>query len=141
MCPRDQFSIKYLLKNLYYYFIRNPSFSSDFPYLFYNGNGESILFTSPFYFFVISRKKNLGCRDYFLWITLLIIFGFLLFFASQGGRQFGTRYIIDVLPIIFLLLIFKLIKKQKLNLCFTFTVFASAIFHLLGVFQIRDIGY
>jgi hypothetical protein len=139
MYPRPQFSLDYLLKNVRHYFMKPPSLSSDFPFLVYNLRGDSLLFTSPFYFFAIPIRKPATAIVYCLGLTLVIIFGFLLVYASPGGNQFGSRYIIDVLPLIFLLLVFRF-DDRNLSPLFVCSVVVSAAFHLLGVIQIREIG-
>lgn len=140
MYPRAQFSLNYLAKNLYYYFARNPSLSLEFPFLFYDVNGDALWFTSPFYFTILKRDRQKRTITYFLLGTLLIVFGLLLVFASRGGTQFGTRYIIDVLPLVFLLLAFRFNGSGR-HPVLIFLIMISVVFHLMGVIQIRDISY
>lgn len=123
-------SLTHVPTNLYVLLLKAPDpvvepyggFVLKFPYLRADAWGMGILFTSPFFIFLINLKKS----KYFfplLITTVLLALPSLVYFGI-GYSQFGYRYSLDFLPFLFLLLLTSL--NQKL-------LFRHKLFIVVGV--------
>lgn len=105
------FNIRYLPHNFFYTFLNPLALQPYFPYIDPNPEGNSIFFTSPLFFILltplfkkvkIKRKTSIFLRV-LLGSVLLTIFPVLLNFGS-GWFQFGSRYLLEVVPLAIILL-------------------------------------
>lgn len=101
----------YIKRNFYYMFIHLPTFSNKSPFLSFDPEGNSILFTSPLFLtlvLLIKRKYWQNMQSILFNLSTLIgiflIILFLLNFWGTGWVQFGYRYLLDATPLLILLL-------------------------------------
>jgi|SRR3989344_50610 len=132
------FSLAHLPGNLYYFLLAAPtpvfrdklSHVLALPYIFNNPWGVGIIFTSPYliYLFFINYKEQLLK---ILLITSGVIAIPIFLYYGIGFRQFGYRYSLDFLPLLFLILIkgYK-DKHNKLSLSFKTAIITSSIFNM-----------
>ena len=121
-------SLNYVLHNIYYYFLNPIRFSLTSRPVVIDVEGNSVFLVYPALLLLpgmlIKRPEGRRRRLFLLIaggvIGLSVVF-LLLYFAT-GWVQFGNRYFFDIVPLLFLLLIFILnyIPKslQLLLLCF-----------------------
>jgi hypothetical protein len=106
-------SLSYTWHNIYYYFLNIIHFTPDKRPVVIDTEGNSIFSVYPallllpllFYNRKYQNKKIL----YFLGISTVMIvisISFLMLYFATGWVQFGNRYFFDLIPILFLLLIF-----------------------------------
>lgn len=100
-----QFSLKYIPEHLKVLFTEFPFWENgylSFPlfngFAFYIANPIFIIFLIRFI-----RKPKRQALDWTLLVFLILQFFFTLCHKTLGGWQFGTRYLIDLLPTIFFL--------------------------------------
>ncbi|OGM57926.1 hypothetical protein A2955_00135 [Candidatus Woesebacteria bacterium RIFCSPLOWO2_01_FULL_37_19] len=135
------FSIRYFLGNLYAYFFKglDVSFLKDrfillgglklkIPYFKAAESGTSFFIVSPIflYLFSVNLKEKLVRLSLF---TTMIILIYLLCFYYSGGVQIGPRYLLDLLPFAFLLLLQSFKKKEIPNFA-KILIILSALFNL-----------
>ena len=132
------FSLTHLPGNLYYFLLSSPlpvfkdglSHVLTFPFIEANPWGMSVFVTSPIFVYLFLFKYKDKFSRLLLLTTLLIALPIFLYYGI-GFRQFGYRYSLDFLPLLFILLIRSyreqsrcLSKKLKLLIVF------SAFFNL-----------
>lgn len=106
------FSLKHLPGNLYYFLLGFPlpvfrdslSHVLKFPFIRTNPWGMSIFITSPYFIYLFLLKYKDVLSKTLLLSIFLISLPSLLFF-SLGYRQFGYRYSLDFLPLLFFMFI------------------------------------
>ena len=134
------FSIKYLATNFYYYFIKTVDpilmdFSSGlkYPYLLkapfirVGYPGVSFFVTSPIFLYIF--KNNF--KQKFIRLLLLPIVTITLIYLSfywPGWVQIGPRYLLDVLPFIFIILLYSF-EGRKLNPTQKIIIYISSLFN------------
>jgi hypothetical protein len=107
-------SVQYMPRNFYYCFINVIRFSFDELPFFVDHNGNSIfsvypaLLLFPALLFAMRKEVEKKKRSFFLCAGGVICLGvlLLLLYFATGWNQFGYRYFFDVIPLVFLLLIF-----------------------------------
>jgi hypothetical protein len=107
------FRLENIPTNFYWYFLAPPrpiledeTYHLKFPYLTAHGWGMSFFFMSPIFIRIfLGIKKKMAKKDRFIWITSLITLLFLLSWYSAGFFQVGPRYMLDFLPLWFILLL------------------------------------
>lgn len=131
-------SIKHLPGNLYYFLLSTPlpvfkdnvSHVLEFPFIKATPWGMSIFVTSPYLFYLFF----LNYKDKFSKIILLTVFIIALpifLYYGIGFAQYGYRYSLDFLPLLYLLLIRNYIKKYRfLTTKFKILIIISAIANL-----------
>ncbi len=80
----------------------NVEFVLKFPYLKADGFGMGILFTSPLFIYLILAKKESYTTSAAVAIIILAIPS--LLYWGIGASQYGYRYSLDFLPLLFLIL-------------------------------------
>ena len=111
------FNIVHIPSNLYNYILRSPepvyepnTYRIIFPYIYGSFGGTSFLLTSSLFvtifFGIITNKRNIH-----LWVSSIVILLSLLTYAYTGASQYGTRYMLDLLPIWYIILL----EKYKHN--------------------------
>lgn len=131
------FNPAYVTKNLHYMLANIPSMSNNFPYLTFNKEGNSILFTSPLFLIILNiiKKKhwqsiNAKLINISIIICSLSTIIFLLNYFSTGWVQFGYRYLLDIIPGLLIILAI-VINDVPMNLtAILFTL--SIIINILG---------
>ena len=104
-------SVRYFSENIYYYFINTVKFSNMKLIIDVAGNSIFSVYPALWLLPVLFCKRTYADkkRMSFLMIAGVVIglnFLFLMFYAGTGGIDFGCRYFFDVIPLIFLLLMF-----------------------------------
>jgi len=115
------FNLIHLPGNLYYFLLSSPtpvfkdglSHVLTYPYIKANPWGVSIFFTSPYFLYLFLLKyKNRLLK--LMWVTALIIALPILLYYGVGYRQFGYRYSLDFLPLLFLILLIGYRRKYRI---------------------------
>jgi len=97
------FHPRYLEQNLQSAFLRLPILKLHPLSLTFDGHGMSIFLTTPLLVFLAwPRRKPRLHRA--LWVTCLVVALPAFFYQNDGYFQFGYRFSLDYLPILFLLL-------------------------------------
>lgn len=127
------FNPQYFFTNLYYYFIKTPepllweNYLLVPPYLAASPLGLSFFIVSPIFIKMFWADLN-DQMVKFCWLTSLIILFILLIYYNSGFWQFGPRYILDLLPFWFLILL-QGFKDFKLNFSHWLIITLSAFFN------------
>ena len=99
------FSIYYIPGQAWEMLMKPWYMIESFPYLVPDGYGSSILFSSPFLFFL----ARFGAQDrglkYASWLAIFVLTLLLWTHGNSGGWQFGYRYWMVCLPWIFVILL------------------------------------
>lgn len=101
---------KFIPRNLYYMFLNFPRLNSDFPYLQFDYWGNSIFSTSPlFLILIIILKKKYWQKPLLLFngstiLSIIATISLLLVYFNTGYLQFGSRYLMDIVPLLLILL-------------------------------------
>ena len=94
------FSLRHVLHNLYYLFLRGFDHVSRFPFFAPDSFGHSILLTTPAVLIAVSA----GIRSrtvVVLWsATILIAIPLLLYYGGGGFTTYGYRYALDLMPFV-----------------------------------------
>ena len=106
------FSVRHLPCNLYHFFLAPPtpvrqdevSTMLRPPYLTANPWGMSVFITSPIFLYLFGLKYS-DKTSRLIWLTTLIVAMPIMLYFGVGFRQFGYRYALDFLPLVFFLLI------------------------------------
>ena len=114
------FSPSHVPGNLYYLFVASalPVFRDgtssvlQFPFLRANDWGMSIFVTSPMFLSLFLLDYGDRCSKLIL-TTVVIISTPILFYYGVGWKQFGFRYSLDFLPLLFFLLMRNYHQKYK----------------------------
>ncbi len=126
-----EFSVNYIPYNSYYYFLNLPFLSSNTRHIF-DPEGLSIFAIYPalialiFFFKLKKIDKNTKVFLLFAGVTIFTTALLILMYFGTGWTQFGSRYFFDVIPLLFLLLLFVINKVPKL-LLFLITFYGTLI--------------
>lgn len=133
------FNLAYLPRNFYYMFLNFPSITSAFPFIRFDLMGNSLFFTSPLFVVLalIVKKRywqtqTLALFNTAISLSVLSTLLFLLLFWGTGYTQFGSRYLLDIIP----LLIF-LVAQISINIpgsLFLTLISLSIIINTFGTF-------
>jgi hypothetical protein len=106
-------SIQYVLRNMYYCFFSTVHFSSAHQLIFFNPDGNSVFLVYPALLLVpvllCNRRYRNSKRCLFLTTAgsvIVLNLALVMCYFATGWTQFGYRYFFDVIPLLFLLLIF-----------------------------------
>ena len=92
------FSARYAWRNLIFYTTTLPEFLPEYPFMKFHSGGQTIFFLSPFLLGVfLPRWKPHLVRA--AAPAILCMFLFYLTYSFQGSTQFGSRYLLDLLPV------------------------------------------
>lgn len=81
----------------------NLQYVLKFPYLKANGYGMAIWFTSPLFIYLLVVKKKSYTLSALVAIGIMMIPS--LLFSGTGSSQYGYRYSLDFIPLLFLILL------------------------------------
>jgi hypothetical protein len=105
------YSPRYILINLWHQLLKPLSPAWQFPLLFRpDDQGNGLLYTSPVFLGLVAYRRGfpagIGCYSV-LGLGCCALLGYLpvLPHFSTGWRQFGARYLLDVVPFLMLLLL------------------------------------
>lgn len=105
--------LKNIPHNMTYYFFNHLQISLEKPFIKKNKEGYSIFSVYPIVilFFFLFQKKFFQNRDNviffsFSFLTMSALTTLLLMYVGTGWEQFGSRYFFDVIPLMFLMILF-----------------------------------
>ncbi|MDO8470171.1 MAG: hypothetical protein Q7S84_04145 [bacterium] len=129
------FNILYIPRNIFFYFFM-PFFNTGeagspltFPFVTYSSWGLSFFIVAPFFLYA---AKSLRLQEPFikqLWLTVALTLLVLLSFAFPGAAQFGPRYILDLVPLLYLLILYGL-TPPDLTRTHQFIILTSGLFNV-----------
>jgi hypothetical protein len=131
------FSIHWLPSNLYTLFFISPSFDARFPYIHPTMMGQALPLTSPA--FVLALRPSFK-RPIALLMGLAVAVASLpsLTVWASGYAQFGTRYYLQVYPL--LLVLMALGMKHRVDQLSKILIVVSIFLVTFGLWQIRGLG-
>lgn len=104
------FSINNISHNFYYYFLNPVTFTTKSPFVKFDPEGNSVFLVYPTLILLVLflfKKRAMNIRlKYFLLVCLAVLIvnlSALMLFFGTGWTQFGNRYFLDVIPILFIL--------------------------------------
>ena len=131
--PRGLFSLSYLPGHAYHALLELPELRSEWPYLVFDPEGTAFWLNNaivPISVYALVRRP-LDPRLRATAILGLIVTSLaILCYASSGARQFGYRYLIDVLPIVLLVFIHAFDRLSRATLA---AFAASFLLNLYGL--------
>lgn len=128
----------FIPNNFYYMFQRFPEIKLQPPFLVFDYQGNSILFTSPLFIVLIlflERRywvKKIALLNLSLLFCLISIITFFLLFFATGWLQFGYRYLNDAMPAALILL--SQVIADMPNALLVLLILVSVIINTMGVF-------
>lgn len=133
------FSLSHVPHNATYYFLNPVKLSFEPPYVQIDPEGNSIFSVYPLvffgYFFATRNTYTRANRWFFvaLGAALTINFGVILLNLGTGWYQFGSRYFFDVVPGLFLLILFVVerVNQPLKALLLTYGAFVNLVGALL----------
>lgn len=96
------------------------------------GNGLSVFLTTPLFLFLFTRNRERSWLRVALWVTILATVAFVLMFYTAGYPQVGTRYLFDIYPFAWVLL---LISNVKLDWRVVVLGVFALVFNIAGSYQ------
>jgi hypothetical protein len=121
---RDQnglFSFSYYAHNIYWYFFSLPEWKNG--KIFVSTAGLSVFVVSPVTIWIFRGK--FGDPNFISsWTAIIVVTSILLSYYATGAATYGPRYLCDILPLWYLLLINR-VKNQDINSLFKKIVIAS----------------
>jgi len=107
--PRGIFSLAYVPRNLYLAWLRLPDWSASSPPLDFDPWGTAFWLNNAIFVFALYgllRGRFDGVVRAAAWLALLLTWPPLLAYETNGWRQFGYRFLIDLLPVAFVVFLF-----------------------------------
>lgn len=149
----SHFSLKYIPTNIYYYFLEGllpfyaevpegeTTYRLQSPYIFPHPRGSICFFiVSPLFLLIFFiNKKNYIIK--YLSINSAIILFILLIYYYNGAAAVGPRYLNDLLPLIFIILLYYF-QQNELNYKHKIIITCSSLLNIytaLILFQISPI--
>ena len=132
------FNIENIPGNIYYYFLKAPepifeegTFHLTYPYLAGSPISLSFIIVAPLFLYVFFRPKN---KEKIvvttLWVVMTIQLLFFLSYFSPGTTQIhGPRFMLDLLPWLFLLLLYRF-RESPLTRAVKILIVISALVNL-----------
>lgn len=138
------FNLVYLPINLYYNFLNPLKFKLSFPFIQPNPLGNSLFFTSPLFLYLFflkkfwpKNKKEKIFLSSILFSCLLMILPAMFLFGT-GWFQFGSRYLLDIIPFLILLV---LITVDNFKSRFSLFLLAVSVFiNLMAYFWWKNLN-
>lgn len=97
------FNYHYAAKNLAVFAGSLPWLSAEPPHVQISGHGLALWFTTPALFFVLAPRRTSGLHVA-LWLAIVPVMLLNLGYQNSGWVQFGYRFALDYLPLVFVLL-------------------------------------
>jgi hypothetical protein len=145
------FRLRNIPTNLYYYFVKGPdpviqelsgTLGNKFPYILkppyikVANPGVSFFVVAPIFLYVFRSRLRQRMAAHAL-LAVLCVLIFLLSYYWNGWFQVGPRYMLDVLPFAYLLLLFSF-PDFKLSGFAQLLIVASAFFNLYLLSTVTD---
>jgi len=140
------FKLKNIPTNIYYYLVKGldpvtvdhknrqgNTYVLRPPYVKISYPGTSFWIVAPVFIYIF-RQKFMERRVIFAGVTSLLILAVLLSYYYPGWRQTGPRYMMDLLPFLYLILL-KSFPGRKLPFGVQMLIAGSAVFDLLLLVQ------
>lgn len=105
------FSLSHIPMNIYWYFLSSYEAVTDgtahiiFPYIKYSPWGLSFFLVAPFFLYAVTSIRERNAKTRTLWLTIAATLLLDITYSNTGYYQFGARYTVDFLPILYLLLL------------------------------------
>ncbi len=141
------FKVSNIPTNFYYYFIKTldpvqipvqtvfgNSHILQFPYITVRYPGTSFFIVAPFFLYIFRNKFKSKISQFAVIASIVILIPLLLYYWS-GWRQVGPRYLLDLLPFIYLLLL-EAFPKKKLSLKAKIVILLSSLFNFYLLSQV-----
>ncbi|MEK7580972.1 MAG: hypothetical protein AAB512_01695 [Patescibacteria group bacterium] len=137
---KGAFGIWHVPGNLYALLVASPEaiknttvdFVLKFPYLKVNGIGLAIWFTSPLFVYLIKAKRRPYTSSAILG-TIALLVPSLLYFGI-GTTQYGYRYSLDFIPLLFIILLSAF--RERLPLFGKVLIFGGILFNCFYMLSI-----
>ena len=133
------FSFSYIPHNINQYFLTPAFITFDKPYINLNLDGNSVFSVYPVFIIALFlfRNKILGDKkiNRFLLTSFLVIFlnlGLLMTYFATGWTEVGSRYVLDIIPLISLLCLF--VVEDLPQVFLVFILFYTSIICTFGSF-------
>ena len=139
--PQGLFSLAYLPDHAYHALLKLPEWSRHWPQLRFDPNGTAFWLNNAVAaigVYALVRRPLPGRLRLAAGAALVVISLSVLCYASNGWRQFGYRYLIDVLPVAFLVFIH---AYDRLTRAMLAAFAASFLLNLYGLIAWRDMPY
>ena len=137
--PDGVFSLSYVPTNLINLFFNFPAvtFADLFSHqiqidLLNKGSGISVFVTTPLFLLLFWRNQRSSGLRAALWLVVALDVVALLLFYNEGGYQFGVRYLYDVYPFAFLLLV---LNEVRIDWRFAVLGFFGVLINFLGAVE------
>jgi len=139
--PYGLFDLRYIPTNFYYYFLEGftpilkdvpaniPRYILKYPYITINKLGATSFFLISPLFLLLYKADWTNAKIKYALITSGIILLILLSYFYNGHSQIGPRYLNDILPLLFLILLY-IFQKNKLNYKHKLVIFFSVILNI-----------
>lgn len=125
-------NLSFFPTNFHYMFLNFPYLKPIFPYLQLDYWGNSIFSTSPlFILLILIFKKQYWQKSFLLFngsilSSIIATIFFLLIYFNTGYLQFGSRYLMDAIPLM-LILLAQMIKAVHIRLILMLCLLSIAI--------------
>ena len=120
------FSAHYLPRNLTVFFLSVPWWFSQSPYVRISRHGLALWFTTPNLLWSI-RPRLIDKTTIGLWMAVLVTAACTLLYQNTGWVQFGPRFSLDYLPLLFVLVVLSRPRFGRLFwTCAAFAVLVNA---------------
>jgi len=133
------FSLGYVPSNFIDMFLNFPHIIFSGPFdrsphidLLNNGNGLSVFATTPLFVLLFWRNQHFSSLRAALWVVVGLDVIAMLLFYNEGWFQFGIRYLYDVYPYAFLLLV---LGEARVDWRFALLGALGVIINVLGALQ------
>src|SRR3989338_525914 len=131
------FSINNIPHNFYYYFINPLNFDSKSPFMKFEAEGNSVFLVYPILILLLwslFKKRVIDIRLKYFLVTCLALLTInllpLMLFFGTGWTQFGNRYFLDVIPILFIVSTVYITRLSPLLAIFLLTY--GSVINFLG---------
>jgi hypothetical protein len=110
------FSLHWLPRNLYAFFLAPPQIMTGYPYVRFNAHGMSLFLTTPLFLALFFKGSNKSTRPLFvaLGMTALVVMLPALFYQNTGWVTFGNRFSVDYTPFLVVMLALSRLKTSLL---------------------------
>jgi hypothetical protein len=127
------FKLSNIPSNFYHYFIK----ALEYPYLNLKYPGVSFFIVSPFFLYIFKAdlKNKIVIAST---LTFFVILVALLSYYWPGWKQVGPRYMVDVLPFLYLMLV-SVFKKHRMALLPKLLIMISSVINLYLFFGIFNV--
>ncbi len=139
MIKHGLFSIIYVPSNILHSFFDFPHIVNQATYTHHvtldmmnGGTGISVFVTTPLFLLLFWRNRHRSQLRAALWVSLLLMGGFVLLYYTAGFKEFGARYLFDVYPFAWVLL---LLNEVRTDWRVVALGLVAIVVNFLGAFQ------